>query len=187
VLGLGERPYLVSVGRVDDHKGSRLLWSLFAEYKRRRPGPLALAFVGPVATELPAHLDVVVAGVLDEADKADAVGDAVASVSPSALEAFSMVVPEAWAAGVPVLVNARCGATREHCERSGGGLWFGSYPEFEVVVDRLVADPALRRELAGRGRAYLDAHFRWPAITARYARFLGQVAARGKVRARRLS
>lgn len=180
VLGLGERPYLVSVGRVDAHKGSRLLASLFAEYKRRRPGPLALAFVGPVALELPPHPDIVVAGVLDEGDKWDAVRDALASVTASALEAFSLVVPEAWAVGVPVLVNAQCGATREHCERSGGGLAFGSYGEFAAGVDRLLDDPALRRTLAGRGRAYGARHFTWSVLIARYAAFLEAVAAAGR-------
>ena len=41
VLGLGDRPYVVSVGRVDEHKGSKMLASYFATYKERHPGPLA--------------------------------------------------------------------------------------------------------------------------------------------------
>lgn len=180
VLGTGDRPYLVSVGRVDAHKGSRLLAALFAEYKRRRPGPLALAFVGPVAVDLPPHPDVVVAGILDERDKWDAVRDAVASVTASALEAFSLVVPEAWAVEVPVLVNAHCGATREHCEHSGGGLAFASYGEFEAAVGRLVEDPALRRTLAERGHAYGARHFSWDVLIGRYAAFLEIAAAAGR-------
>ena len=47
--GLGDRPYIVSVGRVDEHKGSKMLASYFATYKERHPGPLALALVGPVS------------------------------------------------------------------------------------------------------------------------------------------
>ena len=46
-------PYIVSVGRVDEHKGSKMLASYFATYKERHPGPLALALVGPVSVELP--------------------------------------------------------------------------------------------------------------------------------------
>ena len=53
VLGLGDRPYLVSVGRVDEHKGSTMLAAFFATYKERHPGPLALALVGPVSAEIP--------------------------------------------------------------------------------------------------------------------------------------
>ena len=48
-LGLGDRPYVVSVGRVDEHKGSKMLASYFATYKERHPGPLALVLVGPVS------------------------------------------------------------------------------------------------------------------------------------------
>ena len=72
-------------------------------------------------------------------------------VSPSALESFSLVVLEAWEQSVPVMVNATCDPTREHCERSGGGLWFGSFREFEAVLDRLCADAALRALLGRPG------------------------------------
>lgn len=182
LLGIGGRPYLVSVGRVDEHKGSKMLAAYFAQYKSRRPGPLALALVGPVAYRPPDHPDVVLTGMVDDEDKCDVMRDALAFVSPSALEAFSLVVTEAWTLELPVVVNARCGPTREHCERSGGGLWFGSYREFEAVLDRLVADDALRRDLGARGRGYVERHFRWPVLIERYTRFLQEVVARGKIR-----
>jgi glycosyltransferase involved in cell wall biosynthesis len=180
LAGLEDRPYIVSVGRVDEHKGSKMLASYFATYKERRPGPLALVLVGPVAYELPPHPDVVVTGTVPEPDKWDIVHDALVSVSPSALESFSLVVVEAWVDRVPVVVNASCGPTREHCERSGGGLWFGSYPEFESVLDRLLADADLRRELGRRGRLYVDTHFQWPVLIRRYEQFLEGVAERGR-------
>ena len=115
LTGLGDRPYIVSVGRVDEHKGSKMLASYFATYKERHPGPLALALVGPVSVELPPHPDIVVTGAVDEADKWDIVRDALVAVSPSALESFSLVVIEAWVDRVPVVVNGACGPTREHC------------------------------------------------------------------------
>jgi len=180
LTGLGDRPYVVSVGRVDEHKGSKMLASYFATYKERHPGPLALALVGPVSVELEAHPDIVVTGAVDEADKWDIVRDALVAVSPSALESFSLVVVEAWVDRVPVLVNGACGPTREHCERSGGGLWFTSYPEFEAVLHRLVTDAGLRVALGARGRAYVDAHFQWPVLIARYERFLTSVVERGR-------
>ncbi len=180
VLGIGDRPYLVSVGRVDDHKGSSMLAAFFRTYKERHPGPLTLALVGPISATIPDHPDVVLTGIVDEADKWDIVRDATVSVSPSALESFSLVVLEAWMAGVPVVVNATCDPTREHCERSEGGLWFSSYREFEAVLDRLLADARLRQDLATRGRDYVDRHYQWPVLIRRYARFLEEVVARGK-------
>ena len=180
VLGLGDRPYLVSVGRVDEHKGSKMLASYFATYKERHPGPLALALVGPVSFTLDPHPDIVVTGPVDETDKWDITRDALVAVSPSALESFSLVVLEAWVDRVPVVVNGTCGPTREHCERSGGGLWFTSYPEFEGALDRLLADPSLRAALGANGRAYVDRHYQWPVLIERYAGFLATVVARGR-------
>jgi len=180
ILGLGSRPYIVSVGRVDEHKGSKMLAEFFATYKERHPGPLALALVGPISVELDPHPDIVTTGVVDEPDKWDIVHDALFAVSPSALESFSLVVLEAWVDRVPVLVNGTCGPTREHCERSGGGLWFSSYPEFEATLDHLLGDPALRATLGGNGRAYVDRFYKWPVLIARYAEFLTGIVARGR-------
>ena len=118
-----------------------------------------------------------VTGAVDEPDKWDIVRDALVAVSPSALESFSLVVVEAWVDRVPVLVNGACGPTREHAERSGGGLWFTSYPEFEAVLHRMVSDPELRTGLGERGRAYVDGHFQWPVLIAR-RRPLPQVGGR---------
>jgi glycosyltransferase involved in cell wall biosynthesis len=178
VLGIGDRPYVVSVGRVDDHKGSSMLAAFFRTYKDRHPGPLALALVGPVAARIAEDDDIVLTGAVSEADKWDIVRDATISISPSALESFSLVVLEAWEQSVPVVVNATCDPTREHCERSGGGLWFGSYREFEAVLERLWADAALRKVLGARGHAYVERYYQWPHLIRRYAGFLTTVRRR---------
>ncbi len=180
ILGIADRPYLVSVGRVDDQKGSSMLAAFFRTYKKRHPGPLALALVGPVSAKIPAHRDVFLTGVVSESDKWSIVRDAIVSVSPSALESFSLVVMEAWEQSVPVVVNATCDPTREHCERSGGGLWFGSYAEFEAVLDRLLSDDRLRKVLGERGHAYVEKHYSWPVLIRRYEGFLEDVVARGR-------
>ena len=179
VLGLGERPYLCYLGRVDEHKGCTMLAEYFAQYKERHPSDLALALVGPVSVEAPDHPDIVVTGTVSEPDKWDILAGADVMVSPSAYESFSLVLLEAWTLGVPVLVNGGCAATMEHCRRSGGGLWFDSYRMFEATVDRLVDDPELRSSLGESGRRYTERYYRWEAIIERYAGFLDATVARG--------
>lgn len=171
-LGLDGRPYLVCVGRVDDGKGIQTLTRFFAAYKERRPGPLALVLVGPVVDRPGPHPDIVVTGPVAEAVKWGVLRGADALVNPSGYEAFSLVLIEAWSAGVPVVVNARCAATLEHVERSGGGLAFESYAAFEVVLDRLTGDAHLRAALAAAGGAYVAERFLWPAVIDRYTAFL---------------
>jgi len=178
-LGLGDRPYLCYVGRVDEHKGCLMLAEYFAEYKARHPGDLALAFLGPVSNTSPDHPDVVVTGVVPDEVKWDVLTGSLALVNPSAYESFSLVVLEAWTAGVPVVVNASSAATMEHCRRSGGGVWFDSYRSFEVALEHLAGDAALRHRLVEAGQAYVARHYRWPAVVDRYGRFLEGVVERG--------
>lgn len=91
-------PYLLCLGRVDGHKGSRLLASLFATYKGRHPGPLRLVFAGPVVDAPLSHPEIDVIGPVSEAEKWSLLEHAVALVSPSAWEAFSLVIAESWSA-----------------------------------------------------------------------------------------
>jgi glycosyltransferase involved in cell wall biosynthesis len=180
ILGIAGRPYLVSVGRVDEQKGSTMLYEYFVEYKKRHPGPLALALVGPVSRPLPEHPDVVAAGIVDEADKWDIVAGAEIAISPSAMESFSLVVLEAWVARRAVMVNAVCGPTMEHIEASGGGLSFEGYLSFEVTLERLLGDATLREHMGEQGARYVASRYDWPVLIRRYEAFLESVVARGR-------
>ena len=170
--GIGDRPYLVVFGRVDDGKGAKVVAEFFAAYKRRRPGPLALVFAGPVIHPPAPHPDIVVTGAVSERDKWAALSGAEVFISPSANESFSIVLLEAWSTGRPALVNGRCPATTEHLRRSGGGLTFSGYAGFEVALDRLLADSATAKTMGEAGRHYVERTFAWPVVTGRYRRWL---------------
>ena len=181
VLGLGaDEPFVVCVGKVEQSKGSPALARLWATYRRRRPDAPKLVFIGPVHDRSePALADagIVLAGATPEDVKWGALAGAEMLVAPSAQESFSLVVLEAWLAGRPVLVNGRCGPTVEHCRRSGGGLWFDEYADFEVTVDRLLADEPLRAALAERGARYTRTVFAWPAMLDRYEELAARILA----------
>jgi len=179
-FGIGDRPYVVCVGRVENGKGARALDAFFREYAHRKPSDLALVFVGPASEQLEPHRDIVVTDRVDEATKHALVTDALVSISPSAMESFSMVILESWVAGTPVLVNAQCGATVEHASRGRGGLWFDDYPSFEVALSRLVDDAGLRSELATNGANYTAATFSWEAVIDRYVGFCRSMLAHRK-------
>jgi glycosyltransferase involved in cell wall biosynthesis len=116
--------------------------------------------------------DVVVTGLIPEDTKWGLLRGARAHVAPSPHESFSITVLEAMTAGAPVIVNARCGATREHVEHSGAGLWFGDFGEFEAVVERLTTDDTLHATMARHAARYAEANYRWPVILDRYGAFL---------------
>jgi glycosyltransferase involved in cell wall biosynthesis len=83
---------------------------------------------------------------------------------PSYFESFSLVLVEGWAQRRPALVNGRCAVLLGQARRSGGGLPYRGYAEFEAALDMLRADPELRRALGDRGRAYVEQRYRWDAV-----------------------
>jgi glycosyltransferase involved in cell wall biosynthesis len=178
VCGLGDVPYLLCVGRVDDKKGTGILWRYFRAYKERHPGPLQLVLVGQVVDPPDPSPDVTVTGFVSETTKWGLMRGAQVVVSPSPFESFSLTVIEAMTAGALVLVNSVCGATREHCEYSGAGLWFEGYGEFEAALDRLLYDAAMHHDMQSRGVHYVEANYRWPVILRRYCAFVEEFAGR---------
>ncbi len=175
-LGIGER-FVLCVGRVERSKGVHALADMWRVYRSRRPAAPRLVVMGTVHDLLAGDDDVVVVGRQNEQVKWGALRASAVLVNPSAYESFSLVVLESWLAGAPVVVNARCDATVEHCRRSGGGLWFQSYGDFEAVMDLLLTDRALAERLAGCGRRYAREEFDWDTIVERYEALADRVLA----------
>lgn len=165
-------PFVLTVGRVDDGKGSSLLARYFATYKSRFPGPLRLIMAGPVVHEPPRHPDIIVTGAVDDTTKWGLLQSAFALAQPSFFESFSIVLMEAWLCGAPVLVNGACAVTSQHCRDAGGGLTFSSYPEFEAALTALGRSPSLRATLGQNGNAYVESRYRWDRVVDRYLAFL---------------
>jgi len=178
LFGLSDRPYLLFVGRVVAEKGSAELYDYFVAYKRRRPGPLALVVMGDPLTDLPRHPDIVTTGFVAEQVKRDALDGALALVQPSYFESFSMILAEAWAQSRPALVQGRCDVLAGQAERSGGGIPYQGYAEFEAAVDLLLGDDALGPRLGARGRSYVERRYAWDEVLARYENLLGEATVR---------
>jgi glycosyltransferase involved in cell wall biosynthesis len=106
-------------------------------------------------------------GYLSEDDKLAAMAAADVYVHPSPNESFSIVMMEAWLQGTPALVWGLCEVTRYHVAKSGGGLWFSSFPEFDVAIGRLLEDGPLARHMARGGARYVRDEFSWEAVVTR--------------------
>lgn len=174
--GLGERPYLLALGRVDPSKGLDELFDFFTTYKERNPSDLALLVMGEPVRPLPEHPDVVPTGFVDEDVKHGALAGSVALVHPSYFESFSIVLTEAWAQGRPALVQGHCEVLAGQARRSGGAIPYFDFAGFEASVDLLVGDPALANALGESGRRYLDEHYRWGVVIDRFERLLHTLA-----------
>jgi glycosyltransferase involved in cell wall biosynthesis len=178
-FGLGDRPYLVFVGRTEPVKGTPELADYFVAFKRRHPGPLALVMIGAEVHPVPRHPDIVMTGFVDDDTRDAGIKGALAMAQPSYFESFSMVLSEAWACGIPALVRDHSEVLVGHCRRSGAGIPYRGFAEFEAGLELLLDDPELRREMGERGRRYITANYSWDTVLRRYEEFLTAVEESG--------
>ena len=174
-FGLGDRPYLLYVGRVDASKGAIELVDFYTAYRRRHADAPALVIVGDPITPLPKERDVVVTGSVDEATKDAALAGCVVFVNPSYFESFSIVLVEAWARSRPALVQARCEVLAGQARRSGGAVPYRGYAEFEAALEKVLAEPDFAAALGANGRRYVESRYRWDSILDRYESLLASV------------
>lgn len=167
-------PFLLYAGRRDAGKNVPLLLEYWRQYAQAAPTGMKLVLIGPGEAAIPpeAANSVIDLGFVSRQEKYDAYAAAAVLCQPSLNESFSLVVMESWLAGTPVLVHGRCAVTREHCQRSNGGLYFTNYPEFAATLDYLQTHPAEARQMGQNGRAYVLAHYQWPHIISQYRQLI---------------
>ena len=139
-------PFMLYAGRFDSTKNLLELFNFFIEYQQLRPEALKLVLLGSGPLSPPRQPDIISLGFVDEVDKRDAFAAATVVCQPSLWESFSIVLMEAWLAGKPVLVHGDCEVTRDHVQRSNGGLYYTTFDEFAGALDWLVSHPTERAQ-----------------------------------------
>jgi len=166
-----EGRFALYLGRVDRSKGCAELLRTFRRTRARHGRSLVLA--GERQMDVRGGDGVIVTGPLDEVTKWDAIAASDLLVLPSRYESLSLVALEAWTMGKPVLANARAAAVAGQIARSGGGLTYANDREFAGALASL--DAARSADYGTRGRAFVEEHYRWPAIAARFTAHLEAV------------
>jgi glycosyltransferase involved in cell wall biosynthesis len=162
--GIGDRPYVVYVGRLDPGKGSDELYGYFTAYKARNPGPLALVVVGEPVKPFAPHPDVICTGFVDEATKTAAMVGSMCLIQPSYYESFSLVLAESWVQSKPALVQGHCDVLVGQAQRSQGAIPYVGYAQFEAALDLLRSEATLGSELGARGRRYVERRYSWDTV-----------------------
>ena len=167
---LGSGPFILYAGRREKGKNTPLLIEYFLTYKKHHPGDLKLILLGSgkIPYEGEKVQDVIDLGYVSAADMDQAYQSAAVVCQPSVNESFAIVLMESWLASTPVLVNGKCAVTRDHVQRSGGGLWFNNYFEFEECINLFVKDEHLRNKIAIQGKQYVVENFDWEDVLERF-------------------
>jgi glycosyltransferase involved in cell wall biosynthesis len=168
--------FALYVGRIDQNKGCKELFTYFLQALPALPKGLRLVLIGKDVLPIPAHPRIMHLGFLEDADKFDALAGADLLIMPSYYESLSMVALEAWALGKPVLANGRCEVLRGQCIRSRAGLYYESQAEFVETLRAIVDGRTLNAALGANGRLFFDRHYGWPVIEGKYLDMLGRLA-----------
>jgi glycosyltransferase involved in cell wall biosynthesis len=161
-----ERPFVLYAGRREEGKGWQQVLRGFGAAVLRHRLPIDLVTFGVGDPQVPLGLEgrVVDLGYLEDAEVPDAFAAASAYLQPSANESFSRTIMEAWLAGTVVIANGASDVVTWHCERSGGGLLYRDELELGECLRFVAEAPKLAAELAGLGREYVLANYRWPQV-----------------------
>jgi glycosyltransferase involved in cell wall biosynthesis len=156
-------------GRREGAKGWERLLDGFARATVRHELPFSLVTMGSGDVRPPAEIAdrVVDLGFLSDEDRNNAFAAADAYLQPSAYEAFSRTIMEAWLAGTIVIANGASDVVRWHCERSGAGLVYDDDLELEQALAFVAHAPDDAAQLAKQGREYVLEHYTLPAVVDR--------------------
>ena len=171
-------PFALYGGRIDAGKGCEELIEYFGSYVKEG-GDGSLVLMGVKMMAIPDEPFIRFAGQLPDQERSHAVEAATVVVVPSPFESLSIIALEAFAAGTPVLANARSEVLVDHCRQSNAGLYYADRDEFVECLRLMMGDEKLRLAMGRNGREYVRRNYRWDIVMQKYERAFAKVRAAG--------
>lgn len=186
-FGLGERKFVLFLGRLAYIKGPDLLLEAFANIANRLPN-FDLVYAGPdggMLTELQEYAAqrgietrVRFIGYVGGSDKACALQSCELLVIPSRREAMSIVALEAGIHSKPVLLTDQCGFNE--VEHAGGGRVASvTATSIESALMQMAANPDELALMGARLKAFVKQHYTWGQAVAKHLALFRQIVGSG--------
>ena len=166
-------PYLLYLGRIAHAKGCKDLLRHFCAIQAAGNYPIKLVLAGSTEIDIPERGDVEYLGFVTEKEKAFLLSRSRALINPSSLESFSIVIMEAWRYSRPVIVNAASDVMREHCDQSGGGMYYYSPEMLRGIIEWLLANKDLATEFGKKGSEYVAKKYSWEQVKTNLIEAIG--------------
>jgi glycosyltransferase involved in cell wall biosynthesis len=174
--GIGNRPFILFVGRLNVIKGPDILLEAFCRGQHAWP-EWHLVFAGPdggmlsmlksYAAKSSAHDQVHFIGYVGGAEKSAAYQAADLLVIPSRQEAMSIVVLESGISGTPALLTDQCGF--DVVESIGGGKVVPATVEgVHAGLVEMLSDRANLADMGSRLRDYVRDNYTWDVVVRMY-------------------
>ncbi|MFR3729878.1 glycosyltransferase family 4 protein [Lacrimispora sp.] len=168
--------YIIYVGRIDEGKNCHELFCYFNEYKKRNLNNVKLVLMGKSVINVPEREDILDLGYVSDEEKFNGISGAKLLILPSKFESLSIVVLEAMALGIPVLVNEWCDVLKGHCIKSNAGLYYNNYFEFEGSLNFLLKHSEIARNMGINGRKYVADNYQWNIIISKLTKLINYIS-----------
>jgi glycosyltransferase involved in cell wall biosynthesis len=173
--GVGNSPVVLFLGRLHHKKGLDLLIPAFKRVLDRTP-TAKLVIAGPendghgaemraLVKRLELEQSVLFCGALKGAEVLQALVDADVFALTSYAENFGMAVVEAMAAMTPVLISDQVNISPDVIARQAGIVTRCNVDEIAEGLSRLLSDPGLCAQHAGRAKSMVRDLYSLPAVT----------------------
>lgn len=173
---LGERPFVLFLGRLNAIKGPDLLLEAFSRLAARFRD-FDLVFVGPDGGMLDSLMAasrreglegrVHFIGYLGGTEKSTAYHAAELLVIPSRHEAMSIVALEAGICGTPVLLTDQCGFN-QLSEVGGGWVAPATAEGLQRALEDILPNPDARHKAGQNIKSYVASNYGWDVIVESY-------------------
>ena len=153
--------YILYLGRVDPSKGCDYLFEYYAKYCKEKRNFPELVVAGKCMMKAPYNSHIHYMGMVSESEKYALIEGAKGIIMPSEHESLSLVVLEAMAFGIPVVVNGNCKVLVGHINKSNAGVTYRTYREFVFAVDLVLQNEEFREKARINGSAYVNTNYSW--------------------------
>jgi len=161
-------------GRVEPGNGCQEMLEYFDGYASS-DGDVSLVLMGAKMMRVPDEPYLRQAGMLADRERMIAFEAADVTIAPAPDDLLAQPVLESMAVGTPVLASARNASAVAHCRRANAGLFYENRDEFVEALRLIARNSELRERLGEAGRRYVDQHYRWDAVIARFEKLIGRV------------
>ncbi|MFA6034481.1 MAG: glycosyltransferase family 4 protein, partial [Myxococcota bacterium] len=172
-----DRKIVLYVGTISPRKGIEFMIKAIPVLQRR---DVVLVMAGNVqgagaekmkrlAMELGVADRVLFAGLQSGKARLAAYRDSDITIYPTEDEAMGLIPHESLLCGTPVIVGEDCGVC-EIVSRAGAGypVEYGNTIELASAIERLLEDRRRSKQMADRGRAFIERELSWDAVMNKY-------------------
>ncbi|WP_166332581.1 glycosyltransferase family 4 protein [Sphingobacterium chungjuense] len=162
--------YVVYLGRIDEKKGFKELFSYFVNFRKTSGEDIQLVVIGKnYMKSKPQAQGILYTGFISDEKKIEYLQHSEVLIIPSRLESLSIVTLEALSLGRPVLANGYSPVLAMHVARSNAGFIYYNQRDFnDGLIYLLNLREEQKNQISKNGITYVRDNYNWDSIVHKF-------------------